>query len=97
MGIPVICRKGKLPKLEKQLRQTTIHLIMPQIAKYFTKIFRTRNIWQNTVSCNWTNSRALISNMTIVFQNCCPKPPNEAILVPNLGIFFGRNFAVSQI
>ena len=42
--------------------------------------------------------RALIANMTMVFQNCCPKHPNEAFLVPNLRILFlARNFAVRKI
>ena len=38
--------------------------------------------------CNKTNSRALISNMTIVFQICCAKHPNKALLVVNLRISF---------
>ena len=50
------------------------------------------NIW------NETNLRALISNMTMVFQNCCPKHPNKAFLVPNLRILvFVWNFAFRKI
>ena len=37
--------------------------------------------------CNLTNSRTLISNITIVFQKCSPKYPNKVYLVPNLRIF----------
>ena len=44
-----------------------------------------------TKLCNKTNSRALISNITMVFLNCCPKQPIKAFLVSNLRIFiFGK-------
>ena len=36
-----------------------------------------------TKLCSKTNQRALISNMTMVVQNCCPKHPIKASLVPN--------------
>ena len=45
-----------------------------------------------------TNSEALITKRIIVFQNCSPKHPNMAFLVPNLRILiFARNFAITQI
>ena len=34
-----------------------------------------------------TNSRVLVSNMTIVFKVLAQKYPSKAFLVPNLGIF----------
>ena len=37
--------------------------------------------------CNKRNSRALTSNMSIVFQNGCPKHPNKAFLVQELKIY----------
>ena len=40
-----------------------------------------------TKLCSKTNSSALISNVTIVYNNCCPKHPNNAFLVPNLRFF----------
>ena len=47
---------------------------------------------------NTTNSGVLISNMTMISQNCCPKHPNKTFLVPNLRILiFARNFAIRQI
>ena len=50
-----------------------------------------------TKLCNKANSRVLISNMTMVFQNCCPKHPNKVFSVPNLRILiFTRNFAIRQ-
>ena len=46
---------------------------------------------------NKGNSRVLISNMTMVFQNCGLKHPNKAFLIPNLRIIiFARNFAIRQ-
>ena len=46
---------------------------------------------------NKGNSRVLISNMTMVFQNCGLKHPNKAFLIPNLRILiFARNFAIRQ-
>ena len=51
-----------------------------------------------TKICNKANSRAFIFNMTMVFQNCCPKHPNQAVLVPNLIIFiFALNFVFQKI
>ena len=45
-----------------------------------------------------TNSRALITKSTIVFQNCSPKHPSKAFLVLNLIIlFFVQNLAIRQI
>ena len=42
----------------------------------------------------FANSRALISNITTVFQNCCPKHPDKVLL----GIFiFALNFEFSKI
>ena len=47
---------------------------------------------------NNTNSRALITKRTIVFQKCSPKHPNKTFLVPNLRILiFAWNFAIKQI
>ena len=47
-----------------------------------------------TKLCCKVNSRALISNMTMVFQNLCPKHPNKSFLVSNVRIFiFALNFA----
>ena len=37
---------------------------------------------------NKTNSRTLISIMTILFQSCCQKHPNKALLVLDLKIFY---------
>ena len=46
---------------------------------------------------NKADSRALISNMTIVFQNCYPEQPSKVFLVIDLRIFiFLRNFAFSK-
>ena len=40
----------------------------------------------------------LIANMTMGFQNCCPKHPNKAFLVRNLRILiFAQNPAITQI
>ena len=51
-----------------------------------------------TKLCNKINSRALILNTTLVFQNCCPKHLNKAFLVLNLRILiFAQNFAIRQI
>ena len=48
--------------------------------------------------CNKANFRPLISSMTMVFQNCCPKHPNKTFLVPNLKILiFVQNVAIKQI
>ena len=50
-----------------------------------------------TKLCNKTNSRTLISNVKMVFQNCCPKDPNKALLVPNLRILiFAGNLPIRQ-
>ena len=39
-----------------------------------------------------------MSNMRMVFQNCCPKHPKKLFLAPNLRIpVFTRNFAIRQI
>ena len=47
---------------------------------------------------NNANSRALIANMTMTFQNCHPKHSNKAFLVPNLRILtFAQNFGIRQI
>ena len=46
---------------------------------------------------NKANLKALISNITNVFKNCCPKHPNKAFLVPNLRtLIFAQNFAIRQ-
>ena len=51
-----------------------------------------------TKLCDKASLRALITKRTIVFQNCSPKHPNKAFLVPNLKILiFARNFAIRQI
>ena len=51
-----------------------------------------------TKLCNKINSRALILNTTLFFQNCCPKRLNKAFLVLNLRILiFAQNFAIRQI
>ena len=42
-----------------------------------------------TKLCSKANSRVLILNMTMVFQNCCPKHPNfdqKLFLISNLRI-----------
>ena len=41
-----------------------------------------------TKLCNKANLRALMSNMRMVFQNCCPKHPKKLFLVPNLRFQF---------
>ena len=48
--------------------------------------------------CSKANSRVLILNMTMDFQNWCPKHLNEAFfLIPNLGILiFAQNFSITQ-
>ena len=50
----------------------------------------------STKPSNMTNLRGLISNKTIIFQNCCPKHPNQAFLVPNLTFFFYRNLQLDK-
>ena len=48
-----------------------------------------------TKLCNKANWRALISNMTMVFQNCYPKHSKKASLIPNLSILtFEQNFPI---
>ena len=48
-----------------------------------------------TKLCNKANLRVLISNMTMIFQNCDPKHPNKALLVSSLRILiFARNFTI---
>ena len=47
--------------------------------------------------CNKANSRALIPDTTMVFQNRCPKHPIKTFLVPNLRfLIFARNFVQSD-
>ena len=44
-----------------------------------------------------TNLKALISNMTIAFQDTCSKQLKKTFLVSNLRIFIlSRNFAIRQ-
>ena len=58
-----------------------------------------KNFYFCTKVCYKTNSRTLISNMTIIsFQILAQKYPNNAFLVPRLGIFiFSLNLAIRQI
>ena len=64
--------------------------------KHFVRKFR--HLHYFTKFCNQTNSKALISNMTIFFQIPVQKYPNKAFLVRNLGILiFLLNFESRQI
>ena len=66
------------------------------VTRYFWSQFK--DFYFSTKYCNKANSRVLISNMTIGFQNCCPKHPNKAFLVPNIKILiFGLNFSFWKI
>ena len=48
--------------------------------------------------CNKANSRALISSMTMVFQNCCLKHSIKVFLVPILRIFiYGTKLEITQM
>ena len=49
----------------------------------------TKNFYFYTKHCNKANWRVLISNMTMVFQNCCSKHLNKA---PFVSKFKNRNF-----
>ena len=54
---------------------------------------KVKDFYFHTKLCNKANLRALIANVTMVFQNCCPKHPNKSFLVLNLRIFiFALNF-----
>ena len=59
----------------------------PKIRRWsiFGPKFKDFNFCTNT--CNKAKLRALISNMTMVFQNCCPKHLDKVLLLPNLRIF----------
>ena len=59
----------------------------PKIPKYDIFGLKFKDFYFCTKLCNKSNSRALTSNMTILFQNCYPKHPNKAFLVPNLKIY----------
>ena len=51
-----------------------------------------------TKLCNEKNPVALISNVTTLLQNRCPKYPNKAFLVLDLTTFiFARNFPFRKI
>ena len=51
-----------------------------------------------TKLCCKTKSRALITKRTAVFQNCFPKHPNKACLVPNSRMLvFAQNFALEKL
>ena len=61
------------------------------VSHYYRKSFFTK-LW------NKANSRALIANMRIIFQNCFLKHKNKALLVPKLRILsFSRKFAIRKI
>ena len=48
--------------------------------------------------CNKANLRALFLNVTLVFQNCCPKHSNRAFLVLDLRIFISAsNFVFRKL
>ena len=52
----------------------------------------------STKLCIKTNSRALISIITILFSNFSPKIPITSVFVPNLRVLiFTPNFALGQI
>ena len=76
------------------------HFQLPAL-KYPNQVFlvpKLRTFIFCTKLYNTTNSRVLISNMTMISQNCCPKHPNKTFLVPNLRILiFARNFTIRQI
>ena len=48
---------------------------------------KVRHFYSFTKFCNQSNSRVLISNMTILFSNSIAKYTNQAFLVPNLKVF----------
>ena len=70
----------------------------PKILKSGIFGSKVKDFYLYTKLCNNTNLRTLNSNMTIVFQNCCPKDPNNALSILDLRNFiFALNFAFTEI
>ena len=71
------------------------------VSKYGNQAFLVPNLSIFTFCTklgNKANSGALIENMSMAFQNCCPNHRNKAFSVPNLRILiFAQNFAIRQI
>ena len=70
----------------------------PKIPKQRISGSKIRHFYFFIKFCNETNSRVLISNMTILFSNYSPKIIEHTFLVPNLRIFiFALNYATRQM